>query len=44
MPTETLHFENARFAHQLFNNEPRNLQSLRPNRAQAPLIESRIIE
>ncbi|HEY1663170.1 MAG TPA: PhoH family protein [Verrucomicrobiae bacterium] len=28
MPTETLHFENARFAQQLFNNEPRNLQSL----------------
>jgi len=26
--TETLHFENARFAQQLFNNEPRNLQSL----------------
>jgi phosphate starvation-inducible PhoH-like protein len=28
MPTETLHFENARFAQQLFNHEPRNLQSL----------------
>ena len=28
MPTETLHFENARFAQQLFNNEPRNLQAL----------------
>jgi len=28
MATETLHFENARFAQQLFNNEPRNLQSL----------------
>jgi phosphate starvation-inducible protein PhoH and related proteins len=28
VPTETLHFENARFAQQLFNNEPRNLQSL----------------
>jgi phosphate starvation-inducible PhoH-like protein len=28
MPTETLHFENARAAQQLFNNEPRNLQSL----------------
>jgi len=26
--TETLHFENARVAQQLFNNEPRNLQSL----------------
>jgi len=26
--TETLHFENARFAQQLFNNEPRNLQSV----------------
>jgi len=26
--TETLHFENARFAQQLFNNEPRNLQEL----------------
>lgn len=28
MATETLHFENARFAQQLFNNEPRNLASL----------------
>jgi len=28
MATETLHYENARFAQQLFNNEPRNLQSL----------------
>lgn len=28
MATETLHFENARLAQQLFNNEPRNLQSL----------------
>jgi phosphate starvation-inducible PhoH-like protein len=28
MATETLHFENARFAQQLFNNEPRNLQTL----------------
>jgi phosphate starvation-inducible protein PhoH len=26
--TETLHFENARAAQQLFNHEPRNLQSL----------------
>ena len=26
MPTETLHFENARVAQQLFNHEPRNLQ------------------
>jgi phosphate starvation-inducible protein PhoH and related proteins len=26
--TETLHFENARFAQQLFNHEPRNLQEL----------------
>ena len=26
MATETLHFENARVAQQLFNNEPRNLQ------------------
>jgi phosphate starvation-inducible PhoH-like protein len=26
--TETLHFENARVAQQLFNHEPRNLQSL----------------
>jgi len=28
MSTETLHFENARIAQQLFNNEPRNLQTL----------------
>jgi phosphate starvation-inducible PhoH-like protein len=28
VPTETLHFENARFAQQLYNHEPRNLQSL----------------
>ena len=28
MPTETLHFENARFAQQLFNNDPHNLQAL----------------
>jgi len=28
MPTETLHFENARAAQQLFNHEPRNLQAL----------------
>ena len=28
MATETLHFENARFAQQLFNHEPRNLQAL----------------
>ncbi len=28
MPIETLHFENARVAQQLFNNESRNLQSL----------------
>jgi len=28
MPAETLHFENARVAQQLFNNEPRNLQLL----------------
>jgi phosphate starvation-inducible PhoH-like protein len=28
VPTETLHFENARAAQLLFNNEPRNLQSL----------------
>src|SRR5580704_12474315 len=28
MPTETLHYENARFAQQLFNNEPRNLHAL----------------
>jgi phosphate starvation-inducible protein PhoH and related proteins len=28
MSTETLHFENARFAQQLFNNDPKNLQAL----------------
>jgi len=28
MPTETLHFENARIAQQLFNNDPRNLDAL----------------
>jgi phosphate starvation-inducible PhoH-like protein len=28
VPTETLHYENARFAQQLFNHEPRNLQIL----------------
>jgi phosphate starvation-inducible PhoH-like protein len=28
MATETLHFESARVAQQLFNNEPRNLQAL----------------
>jgi phosphate starvation-inducible protein PhoH and related proteins len=28
MATETLHFENARLAQQLFNNDPRNLQTL----------------
>src|SRR5437870_11844242 len=28
MHAETLHFENARFAQQLFNNDPRNLQAL----------------
>lgn len=28
MPSETLHFDNARLAQQLFNNEPRNLQAL----------------
>jgi len=28
MPTETLHFENARLAQQLFNNDTRNLQAL----------------
>ena len=28
MATETLHYENARFAQQLFNHEPRNLQAL----------------
>jgi len=28
MPAETLHYENARFAQQLYNNDPRNLQAL----------------
>jgi phosphate starvation-inducible protein PhoH and related proteins len=28
VPTETLHFENARFAQQLYNHEPRNLSTL----------------
>jgi phosphate starvation-inducible protein PhoH and related proteins len=28
MPSETLHYESARFAQQLFNNDPRNLQAL----------------
>jgi phosphate starvation-inducible PhoH-like protein len=28
MATDTLHFENARLAQQLFNNDPRNLQAL----------------
>ena len=28
MSSKTLHFENARLAQQLFNNEPRNLQLL----------------
>jgi phosphate starvation-inducible protein PhoH and related proteins len=28
MATETLHFENARFAQQLFNHDPRNLHAL----------------
>jgi phosphate starvation-inducible PhoH-like protein len=28
MATETLHFENARLAQQLFNNDPRNLQAI----------------
>ena len=28
MATETLHYENARFAQQLFNHEPRNLAAL----------------
>ncbi len=28
MASETLHFENARLAQQLFNNDIRNLQSL----------------
>src|SRR3954469_17423788 len=28
MPSETLHYENARFAQQLFNNDPKNLDTL----------------
>jgi phosphate starvation-inducible PhoH-like protein len=28
MPIETLHFENARLAQQLYNNDPRNLQAI----------------
>ena len=28
MPTETLHFENARVAQQLYNNDPHNLQAI----------------
>jgi phosphate starvation-inducible PhoH-like protein len=28
MPSETLHYENARFAQQLFNNDPKNLHTL----------------
>src|SRR5437588_9029408 len=28
MATETLHFENARLAQQLYNNDPKNLQAL----------------
>jgi phosphate starvation-inducible PhoH-like protein len=28
MATETLHYENARYAQQLFNNDPQNLQAL----------------
>ncbi|HEY3915580.1 MAG TPA: PhoH family protein, partial [Verrucomicrobiae bacterium] len=28
MASETLHFENARAAQQLFNHEPKNLQTL----------------
>jgi phosphate starvation-inducible PhoH-like protein len=28
MPEETLHFENARLAQQLYNNDPRNLQAI----------------
>jgi phosphate starvation-inducible PhoH-like protein len=31
MATETLHFENARLAQQLFNNDSRNLQALEEN-------------
>src|SRR5688572_2124910 len=27
MPTETLHFDNARIAQQLFDNQPQNIQS-----------------
>ena len=30
MPTETLHYENARYAQQLFANDPQNLASLEP--------------
>ena len=28
MPTETLHFENARVAQQIFNHDPQNLEAL----------------
>ena len=28
MPSETLHFDNARFAQQLFANDPKNLQAV----------------
>ncbi|HEX7652383.1 MAG TPA: PhoH family protein, partial [Verrucomicrobiae bacterium] len=28
MATETIHYENARFAQQLYNNDPRNLATL----------------
>src|SRR5579863_2061290 len=28
MPIETLHFENARLAQQLYNNDPRNLRAI----------------
>ena len=28
VPTETLHFENARVAQQLYNNDTRNLQAV----------------
>ena len=28
MKTETLHFENARIAQQLYNNDPRNLEAI----------------
>jgi hypothetical protein len=31
MRTETLHFENARVAQQLFNNDPQNLRVLEEN-------------